>query len=67
MHQDDINGNQPGDPDKAAAAIIKVAESGHPPVHLFLGQDAYDFAQAKIKIIENDLEQWKETTLNTGF
>ncbi|TDO21582.1 SDR family NAD(P)-dependent oxidoreductase [Pedobacter duraquae] len=67
MHQDDINGNQPGDPEKAAAAMIKVAESGQPPVHLFLGQDAYEFAKAKIEIIENDLEQWKETTVNTGF
>ncbi|RZK86635.1 MAG: SDR family NAD(P)-dependent oxidoreductase, partial [Pedobacter sp.] len=66
-HQNDINGNQPGDPDKAAKAMIKVAESELPPVHLFLGKDAFDLAHSKINSIEKDLEAWKNTTISTGF
>ena len=67
VHENDINGNQPGDPDKAAKALIEVAESEQPPVHLFLGQDAYDLANLKIVTIEKDLETWKDITISTGF
>jgi len=46
-HENQINGNQPGDPEKAAKVLITVAESNNVPVHLFLGQDAYDMAKVK--------------------
>ena len=66
-HQNEINGNQPGDPEKGAAAIITLAESQNPPLHLFLGQDAYDLAYQKIEAVKTDLENWKELTTSTGF
>lgn len=66
-HQEQINGNQPGDPEKAVAAIIDVAEEENPPLHLFLGEDAYNLAYQKIAAIEADLEQWKEVTVGTAI
>ncbi|MGM9507097.1 oxidoreductase [Larkinella sp. GY13] len=66
-HQSQINGNQPGDPEKAVAALIRIASEANPPLHLFLGQDAYDLAYQKINAVQNDLETWKEVTVSTGF
>jgi NAD(P)-dependent dehydrogenase (short-subunit alcohol dehydrogenase family) len=67
MHQEDINGNQPGDPEKAVAAMIDITNAENPPLHLFLGADAYDMAYKKIAAITADLETWKHVTVNTGF
>ncbi|UFH56558.1 oxidoreductase [Spirosoma sp. KNUC1025] len=67
VHQQAINGNQQGDPEKAVAAIIQVASAPNPPLHLFLGQDAYDMAYAKMNAIQTDLETWKSLTVSTGF
>jgi NAD(P)-dependent dehydrogenase (short-subunit alcohol dehydrogenase family) len=66
-HQGDINGNQAGDPEKGAAAIITVAEAAEAPMHLFLGQDAYDMAYQKMNDVKTDLENWKELSTSTGF
>lgn len=66
FHQQTMNGRQQGDPEKAAIAIIEVAGSSNPPVHLFLGQDAYDIAYKKIEAIQDDLENWKDLTIATA-
>jgi NAD(P)-dependent dehydrogenase (short-subunit alcohol dehydrogenase family) len=66
-HQTEIAGNQPGDPEKAVAALIQLASVENPPLHLFLGQDAYDMAYVKINAVQNDLETWKDVTISTGF
>ena len=66
-HQHQINGNQPGDPEKAVAALIRIASEANPPLHLFLGQDAYNLAYEKIDAVRNDLETWKEVSVSTGF
>jgi NAD(P)-dependent dehydrogenase (short-subunit alcohol dehydrogenase family) len=66
-HENEINGNQPGDPEKAVAVLIKVASDVNPPVHLFLGQDAYDMANTKMETVHRDLEKYKELTVSTGF
>jgi len=66
-HQNDINGQQAGDPEKGVAAIITVAEAEEAPVHLFLGQDAYNLAYQKMEDVKTDLETWKELITNTGF
>jgi NAD(P)-dependent dehydrogenase (short-subunit alcohol dehydrogenase family) len=41
------SGKQPGDPVRAAQAIIKAVASGLPPHHLLLGNDAFEGAMAK--------------------
>ena len=67
MHQNDINGNQPGDPEKGAAAIITLGEAKNPPLHLFLGEDAYNMAFVKMDAVKGDLETWKELSTSTAF
>lgn len=67
LHQQSINGAQPGDPEKAAAAIIKLGGEDNPPLHLFLGQDAYDIAYKKMDALKQDLESWKAVTVSTGI
>jgi NAD(P)-dependent dehydrogenase (short-subunit alcohol dehydrogenase family) len=42
------SGKQPGDPVRAAQAIILAVASGHPPHHLLLGNNAFDGAMAKV-------------------
>lgn len=66
-HENEINGNQPGDPQKAALAMIKTAAMQNPPVHLFLGQDAYDLAEVKIQAVKNNMEAVREFATATGF
>jgi NAD(P)-dependent dehydrogenase (short-subunit alcohol dehydrogenase family) len=48
------SGKQPGDPVRAAQAIIKAVESQKPPCHLLLGNDAYEGAVAKIAELRKD-------------
>ena len=66
-HQHGINGNQNGDPEKAVAAMITVAESEHPPMSLFLGKDAYELADQKILSVQNDMDTWEALATATGF
>lgn len=61
------NGRQPGDPEKAADALIQLAAHPEPPVHLFLGSDAWQRAHAKIDRLQETMEQWKELTLSTDY
>lgn len=67
LHKNNLDGNQMGDPDKAAEVMIKVSEDKNPPLHLFLGEDAFNAAQDKISIVKNDLEIWKDLTVSTAF
>ncbi|KAG4069203.1 hypothetical protein HA402_012056 [Bradysia odoriphaga] len=67
VHQQNINGNQPGDPEKAVAALIDLAASPEAPMHLFLGEDAYQLAYQKMAAVEADLEQWKAVTVGTAI
>lgn len=66
-HQNDINGNQPGDPEKASDAFIRIADEVNPPLNLFLGADAFELAHVKIASVQKDLENWKHVSVSTGF
>ncbi|WP_428229948.1 oxidoreductase [Flavobacterium sp.] len=66
-HKEDINQNQPGDPEKLAEALIKMSHEENPALHLFLGQDAYDMANQKIESVQKELENWKKVSVSTGF
>jgi len=67
LHQKEISNNQPGDPEKGSAAIIKMAEEANPALHLFLGSDAFGLAKNKAESISNELDQWKSVTIGTDF
>jgi len=66
-HEQHINGNQPGDPQKAAEVLIQVSEAENPPVHLFLGADANQMAAQKIAAVQHDVQQWQALTSATDF
>jgi len=61
------DGKQAGDPDRAAEILMELAESPQPPTHLFLGNDAYNRASAKLEEMSAELEQWKSTTIGADF
>jgi NAD(P)-dependent dehydrogenase (short-subunit alcohol dehydrogenase family) len=67
LHQNDLDQQQAGDPDKAAEAMIEIVNADNPPINLFLGEDAYDAANNKIASVQNDLEAWKELTTSTAI
>ena len=56
------DGKQAGNPARAAEIIMELAESAAPPMHLFLGDDAYDRASKKLTDMSEELEQWKSIT-----
>jgi NAD(P)-dependent dehydrogenase (short-subunit alcohol dehydrogenase family) len=62
-----IDGNQPGDPQKAVGAMIKVVESPSPPLRLLLGKDAYEWANEKIAQLQRDFEAWRDVSLATDY
>lgn len=66
-HEQEINGNQPGDPAKGVAEMIKVAEGEEAPLYLFLGTDALAMAEAKLSMVKNEIDTWKETSSATNF
>ena len=61
------NGQQPGDPEKASEILIELAEKENPPIHLYLGRDAYNRASAKLATMTAELEEWKSTTISADF
>lgn len=61
------NHDQPGDPVKAAAAIIDVVESERPPVRLQLGNDTIAAVEAKLAHVQAELAQWRSVSQSTDF
>jgi NAD(P)-dependent dehydrogenase (short-subunit alcohol dehydrogenase family) len=62
-----MDGRQDGDPEKAAALFIRLAENPAPPLHLWLGANALDRAGEKIQSMGRELEQWKELSVSADF
>lgn len=65
--QRSYNGKQPGDPAKAAAAVLHLASLSDPPLRLLLGSDAYNAAeQHALQTLESD-RQWKDLSISTDY
>lgn len=64
-HLNNINGNQPNDPERAAEIFIELSELSNPPVHLFLGEDAYAVANQKIELIQKTMAEYKTLATST--
>jgi NADP-dependent 3-hydroxy acid dehydrogenase YdfG len=61
------SGNQPGDPVRAAKAIVEAVESTVPPFHLFLGKGALRNARLKIDELTKDSDAWAEVSEGADF
>jgi NAD(P)-dependent dehydrogenase (short-subunit alcohol dehydrogenase family) len=69
-NRDDIrgySGKQPGDPVRAAAAIIAAVESSNPPLRLLLGKAALKNARIKLDSLKHDFDAWEKTTVEADF
>jgi NAD(P)-dependent dehydrogenase (short-subunit alcohol dehydrogenase family) len=66
-HLEQIPGNQPGDPEKAALAFIKLAESKNPPLHFFMGSDSLGMANSKIEILKNEISANEVLSKSTDY
>jgi NAD(P)-dependent dehydrogenase (short-subunit alcohol dehydrogenase family) len=63
----EMDGKQPGNPLKAAQAIIQAVESPHPPMRLALGTDAMNLIQEKLSGVKTDLDAWQQVTVSTDY
>ncbi|HVJ52539.1 MAG TPA: oxidoreductase [Aliidongia sp.] len=61
------SGNQPGDPAKAAQALLKLVAAENPPVRLYLGADALKLVQDKIEAMKAEIAAWEEISRSTDF
>ena len=61
------SGSQPGDPVRAAQAIIKAVESKRTPRHLLLGNDAYEGAMAKLDELRKDFSAVEAVARGADF
>lgn len=64
---DRTHGTQPGDPAKAAQALITAVESETPPSFLLFGTDARKAATGVLEDQLRQVEQWAELTDSTDF
>jgi NAD(P)-dependent dehydrogenase (short-subunit alcohol dehydrogenase family) len=64
---DSTHGAQPGDPARAARAIITAVEADQPPALLMLGTDALTSIRAVIDAQLAELTAWEKTSVSTDF
>ena len=64
---DTAHGTQPGDPAKAATAIITAVESAEPPAMLLLGTDALTSYREVLRAQLAEADAWAELTTSTDF
>jgi hypothetical protein len=61
------SGKQPGDPARAAAAIMQIVGAPKPPRHLVLGRPALDIIRTKLSDLADEIDEWAATTLGADF
>jgi NAD(P)-dependent dehydrogenase (short-subunit alcohol dehydrogenase family) len=62
-----LDGTQPGDPERAALAIIAAVDADNPPFRLALGTMALDNIRAKLEGQLDELESWRELSASTDL
>jgi NAD(P)-dependent dehydrogenase (short-subunit alcohol dehydrogenase family) len=63
----DDDGKQPGDPAKAAAAILQALDSDDPPLRLALGNDAVDAISQSLDNAKAELAAWERVGRSAVF
>ncbi|MHA7839335.1 MAG: oxidoreductase [bacterium] len=62
-----MDGRQPGDPKKAAAAVVDLVRSPDPPRQLLMGRIVLDSYRAKLREIDSMLDEWEPVTVGMDF
>ncbi|AIS12491.1 short-chain dehydrogenase [Pseudomonas chlororaphis subsp. aurantiaca] len=63
--REEKSGKQPGDPRKAAQAMLQVIASPAPPAHLLLGSDALSLVRCRLEQAANEIDQWEALSRST--
>jgi NAD(P)-dependent dehydrogenase (short-subunit alcohol dehydrogenase family) len=61
----DVNHAQPGDPVKAAAAIVEIASAERPPLRIQLGRDAFTAVADKLRFVAEEQVAWRDLSVST--
>lgn len=61
------DGGQPGDPVRAAEAIIEITQAEEPPRHLMLGAIAVEMATERLSKTLREIERWRALALSTDY
>ena len=61
------SGRQPGDPDKAAQALLALVAAEKPPTRLFLGEDALGLVEQKLGQMKSEIDAWDSLSRSTSF
>jgi NAD(P)-dependent dehydrogenase (short-subunit alcohol dehydrogenase family) len=61
------HGAQPGNPAKAADAIIAALDADEPPLRLVLGADAIGNIESHLEGVRDELERWRSASEATAF
>ena len=62
-----VDGVQPGDPAKAAAAILAALDAEQVPLRLPLGDDAVDSILGHLDSVKTQLHAWKHLSRTTSY
>ena len=58
-----VSGHQPGDPKRAAQAIVEAVTSEHPPLHLLLGAGALSGARGQLGALAKDFDAYADVSV----
>ncbi len=61
------SGRQPGDPAKAAQALLTLVDSDAPPTRLYLGEDALAVVEQKLDLMRTEIATWEALSRSTNF
>jgi len=61
------SGKQPGDPARAAEAVIAALQSPTPPHHLVLGRAGFENVENQLRALLQEADLWKATSLGADY
>jgi NAD(P)-dependent dehydrogenase (short-subunit alcohol dehydrogenase family) len=62
-----MHGRMPGDPRRAAEAIVSLEKLASPPLRLLLGKPVLDMMRGKLREMEQTLGEWESVTLGADY
>ena len=63
----DLDGSQPGDPGRAAAALLEALDAEQVPLRLALGGDAVDSIRENLTRMTAELQDWEKVSRSTAY
>jgi len=62
-----MHGRMPGDPRRAAEAVVSLEKLAAPPLRLLLGKPVLDMMRGKLREMEQTLGEWENVTLGADY